>query len=167
MTNTNNAATQLEALVQMNLEFSSRERSSATDNEEWFTRNLADDLVFRRASGKVADRTAYIAGLTDARNRSDFIECVIHDVQLEGRVAAVTATVALQGTRAGNPVDGQFMNRRMFWLNHDGTWSCVAWWNDIVPGKTANDDIDGAENALGHYRNPGSSSHHGLDYGSD
>jgi hypothetical protein len=56
---TNNAPTQLEALIQMNLEFSSRERSSATDNEEWFTRNLAYDLVSRRASGKVADRTAY------------------------------------------------------------------------------------------------------------
>ena|SRR5215216_1945179 len=152
MSNTNRAATQLEALIRMNVEFSSRERSSATDNEEWFTRNLADDLVFRRASGKVADRTAYIAGLTDARNRSNFIECVIHDVQIEGQVAAVTATVALQGTRGGNPVDGQFTNRRMFTLSHDGTWSCVAWWNDVLPGKTAHDEIPGAENALGHYR---------------
>jgi hypothetical protein len=151
MTDPDTETRRRDALIDVNVGFSDRERFPRSDNKEWFTTHLAEDLVFRRASGAVTDRSGYLEGLMTAENTTDHIEAAITSVEIAGRHAAVEAVVALKGTRGGKVVDGQFHNRRMFVLDSGDRWRCVGWWNDAIPDRASHDGIDSVDRAVAHF----------------
>jgi hypothetical protein len=84
---------------------------------------LAPALAFRRANGKVVDRTAFLEGVGPGPVR----ETEIGSVTLHGAHRAVVTCVVTM-------VDGDrrtpFHNLRVFVRSDTGTWQLLAWANE-------------------------------------
>lgn len=114
-------------LTRLNEEFTEQERRGAA-GVDFFSDALADDLCFRRASGKVVDKQAYLEGLKDPENTNDVLTSEIAQVGVVEDWALVEVAVRLKGTRGGVAVDGTFNNLRVFERTSNG-WKCVLWFN--------------------------------------
>lgn len=124
----------LETLKTLNEAFRQNEKSG---NADFFATHLADDLLFRRASGTLAHKTAFIQGLsgrswTQLDNRS--VEVTLDNEQ-DSHYAVVSLIVDYDFVVNNQPKperkQGAARNIRFFRLE-DGIWKLYAWYNEGV-----------------------------------
>jgi hypothetical protein len=83
---------------------------------------IAPYLVFRRASGAVVDRAAYLAAVASSERRDTDIE----SIQLHGNRAVVACIVTVHGA---NGKTTRFHNLRLFTRTESG-WKLLGWANE-------------------------------------
>jgi glyoxylase I family protein len=100
------------------------------DHDTEFLRQVLDDeLIFRRADGKVVGKDEYLAGL---RNRTyERLDVEVVEVDEKSDSAVVTTIVTARGMTNGKPFGGTFRNVRTFVFG-DGVWRCPMWINTRI-----------------------------------
>lgn len=113
-------------LTELNKAFA---RAELAADVEFFRCHLADGLRFRRASGKVVEKIAFLKDLATPENTNERMEAQQIEVLPYGSELAVCSMlVDFKGTRAATPVEGLFRNTRVF-LRSEGLWKCALWFN--------------------------------------
>ena len=113
-------------LTRLNKAFAAAE---LTADAKFFTTHLADGLQFRRASGKVVDKSRYLADLGAPGSTNERLEARDIEVLRYGADLAVCSLlVDFKGTRDGRPSEGMVRNTRVF-VGNDGAWKCALWFN--------------------------------------
>jgi glyoxylase I family protein len=94
---------------------------------------LHDDLLFRRADGKVVGKDEYLEALEG--RTYDTLQTEIVEIDSRGDSAVVTAIVTAAGTTSdGTKFGGTFRNVRTF-VGGESQWRCTLWINTRVgPG---------------------------------
>jgi hypothetical protein len=121
-----------DALVRLNERIGEMEQQGGPAAREFFTRHLAHDLVFRRASGKVVGKfgpEGFIEGLENNPFKSRVIDDI--SVSLLGHRALVTLIVV--GTRKDDGSVHRYRNVRLF-SHRGGLWVLEVWYNYEIPG---------------------------------
>ena len=113
-------------LAELNEEFGKAEQAKDTS---FFANHLADNLVFRRASGATATKEEFLAGLASPGLIYHEINTEIKSIIKGGVKAAVEALVTVDMTKDGNNIKGSFKNVRFF-EDQNGTWKLVYWYNE-------------------------------------
>lgn len=92
---------------------------------------LANDLIFRRASGVVVDKATYLEELLKPENTYSYLCSEIVDIKLSElqNIAIVTLHVYAKGKRGKNLFEGVYRNIRFFQKGEQG-WQCHAWFNE-------------------------------------
>lgn len=118
---------ELEQLKQLNLEIGRREKAG---DGEYFTKLLADDLIFRRANGVMVDKSAFIDGLaTVVENPYEQSDTRVENVTVNGTSAVVRAIVIAKRRNMEHP--GEFENVRVFQRENDD-WRLAIWVNTKI-----------------------------------
>ncbi|HVG00987.1 MAG TPA: nuclear transport factor 2 family protein [Chloroflexia bacterium] len=112
-------------LARINEEIGQAERDK---KEEKIRDYLSDDLIFLRASGRVASKQDYLDGLALPENWNTQLSWDAPVITIRNDHALVVVNVTLAGMRGGNPVDGVFRNFRTFMRQKEG-WRLVTWAN--------------------------------------
>jgi hypothetical protein len=113
-------------LTELNKAFATAER---TGDAGFFETHLADGLQFRRASGKVVDKSRFLADLRAPGNTNERVEARDIEVLAYGAdLAACSLLVDFKGTRDGRPSEGMVRNTRVF-VRGEGLWKCALWLN--------------------------------------
>jgi ketosteroid isomerase-like protein len=113
-------------LTAVNRAFASAEFAA---DHEFFRSYLADGLRFRRASGKVVDKIAFLKDLGAPGNTNERLTARDVEVLPYGADLAVCSLVIdFKGVRGGQPVEGAFRNTRLF-VRSEGVWKCALWFN--------------------------------------
>jgi ketosteroid isomerase-like protein len=113
-------------LTALNQAFATAER---TGDASFFRRHLADGLVFRRASGKTADKRTFLEDLVAEGNTNDLLEAEAIEVLPYGEdMALCSLLVRFKGIRGGKRADGLYRNSRVF-VRSGGVWQCPLWFN--------------------------------------
>ena len=120
-------------LTELNQVFAKAEFAA---DAEFFRCHLADGLRFRRASGQVVDKVAFLKALVAPDNANERLEAQGIEVLPYGTDLAVCSMlIDFKGTRAGKPAEGVFRNTRMF-VRSEGLWKCALWFNSEEPRTT-------------------------------
>jgi hypothetical protein len=100
-------------------------------DEIYLSEILADDLVFRRATGDIAFKQDYLKGIRDTNNAYSRLESVDIEPKIKDNVAVVTLRVNAAGMRGGNAFSGTFRNIRVFRKEPTSKhgWQCYVWIN--------------------------------------
>jgi hypothetical protein len=110
---------------------------------------LADDLIFRRASGKVVNKVEYLADLVNPDNKYEYlisedvqptvfdVQPTVFDVQptVYEDVVTVSLLVRAKGQRETKEFEGVYRNIRIFLKNENKGWQCVVWFNTVIQSK--------------------------------
>lgn len=100
--------------------------------DETFLRDvLADELVFRRASGAVVTKEEYLAELIKPENTYEYLESENLRFIANEEIAVVTLIVKAKGKRGEKEFEGKFQNRRVF-IEQQGNWKCIVWFNTKI-----------------------------------
>jgi len=101
---------------------------------------LANDLIFRRASGVVVDQATYLEELLKPENTYNYLCSEVVDVKLSKSqtAAIVTLHVRAKGKRGENPFEGVFRNIRFF-RKEGQDWKCHVWFNEPLESLSIND----------------------------
>jgi len=94
-------------------------KAESEGDEEFLREVLADELVFRRASGKVVTKEEFLAEVQKNKfeRKSSEIKVVLNK---DKELALVTLLVEAQGSK--------IRNLRVFERNEKG-WQCIVWFN--------------------------------------
>lgn len=100
-------------------------------DETYLSEILADDLVFRRASGDIVGKQDYLKGIRDRNNTYSHLESLDIEAKIKDQVAVVTLRVNVVGMRGGKPFSGSFRNIRVFRKEAKSKhgWQCYVWIN--------------------------------------
>jgi hypothetical protein len=119
----------MDDLSELNQAFGEAEKSK---NIDFFQEHLAENMIFRRASGKITDKAQFLTGLVNPK-------LVYHEIATEviepiaysddKTTAAVKAIVTVDMTNDGKDIKGSFTNFRFF-KNENGTWKLLTWYNE-------------------------------------
>lgn len=115
-------------LIEINLKIGEAEKAR---DEAFLKRVLADDLIFRRASGQVVNKTEYLTDLQNSANTYDYL--ISEDVKpmLYEGIAVVSLRVKAGIKRGTSTFEGNFRNIRLF-LRRNERWQCVIWFNTSI-----------------------------------
>jgi hypothetical protein len=121
-------------LTRLNKAFATAE---LTADVGFFKTHLAEGLQFRRASGKVVDKSRYLADLGAPDSTNERLEA--HEIEVlsyGADLAVCSLLVDFKGTRGGKPSEGMVRNTRVF-IRGEGLWKCALWFNtnDVRPAK--------------------------------
>jgi hypothetical protein len=119
----NNSGTEQE-LTELNEQMAEQERRGDDEAATFFRTILADDLIFRRASGAVVTKQQFLYDLTP--DAFEVLNSSINDIQVHGEVAVVTVTVGAK--RRGQGQEKQYLNVRRF-VRRRGQWQLEGWLN--------------------------------------
>jgi Domain of unknown function (DUF4440) len=117
-------------LIELNIRIGEAEKKP---DEAFLKRILADDLIFRRASGKVVNKKEYLEDLLNPDNTYEYL--ISEDVKptvYEG-LAVVSLRVRTKGKRGITNFEGTYRNIRLFLKNKE--WQCVMWFNIEIQEK--------------------------------
>lgn len=89
---------------------------------------LADDLVFRRASGAVVNKDQFLDYLEKGKITYDCLVSEVIDVIFHNELALVSLIVCAIGMNEGKRFSGEYLNTRLF-LKKDTGWQCFLWFN--------------------------------------
>jgi hypothetical protein len=118
-------ATQIEKTLRaLNAAIGDAERGGDT---AFFQRVLADDLIFRRASGAVVTKQQFLYDLEP--NAFVVMRDEVVDVQVYDDSVVVTVRVTAQ--RPGDQTPQDYLNIRRF-VNRRGEWQMQAWLNTAL-----------------------------------
>src|SRR5262245_37180493 len=110
---------------------------------------LADDLWFRRASGKVVNKAQYLKDLESSENSYEYLESEDVAARVWESVGVVALRVRAAVLRGGTRDEGVFRNLRLFERRGEG-WKCVAWLNTRVSDRGVPKGL--AAGAMGTYQ---------------
>lgn len=120
------------SIEDLNIEIAHMEmEENSEEARKFFERYLSDQLIFRRASGKVVGKSGpegFLEGLTNKRFKKLDLEEI--NVTLQGDRALVTLIVI--GTE-NNGVVHRYRNIRLFTLSGD-QWLLEFWYNYEITG---------------------------------
>ncbi|MGE0025910.1 MAG: nuclear transport factor 2 family protein [Thermoleophilia bacterium] len=110
-----------------------REEQRGAEGVPFFAGLLDEDLRFRRASGMVVTRDHFLHDLARPDNRRTRIEAVADPgIQVLGDRALVQVMLAVEGSDGDTPVDGVYLNIRVFERDGPGPWALTVWFNERV-----------------------------------
>lgn len=117
--------------------------------ETYLSELMADDLVFRRANGDIANKQDYLQGIRDPANTYSRLESFDIEPKIKDHVAVVTLRVDAAGVRGGKSFEGVFRNVRVFRKAPESKhgWQCYVWIN-TKESRTALDATDGRDEEL-------------------
>ena len=119
----NNSGTEQE-LTELNEQMAEQERRGDDEAATFFRTILADDLIFRRASGAVVTKQQFLYDLTP--DAFEVLNSSINGIQVHGEVAVVT--VMVEAKRRGQEQEKQYLNVRRF-VRRRGQWQLEGWLN--------------------------------------
>ena len=124
-------------LTQLNIAIGEAEKQR---DDAALKRILADDLIFRRASGIVVDKSTYLEELLKPENTYNYICSEVIDVKLSKSqtVAIVALHVRAKGKRGENLFEGVYRNIRIFQKGEQG-WQCHMWFNEPLKALSIKD----------------------------
>jgi Domain of unknown function (DUF4440) len=123
MTNTNHESRINQKLTELNKEIGEMEQEGA-DAEDYFKDLLSDNLVFRRASGKVASKNDFLETLKEG---SPFSSRQTEDIVVNPMVGdRILVTLIVTTTRKDNEFKQRFCNVRLF--SHSGESFILEFW---------------------------------------
>jgi hypothetical protein len=97
--------------------------------DEAFLRSvLADELVFRRASGKVITKEEYLTELMKPENTYDYLISENTKAVINDETSLVSLRVRAKGKRGETGFEGVFHNLRVF-VRREDEWQCLVWFN--------------------------------------
>ena len=116
-----------EELKKLNEKLGEAEKSK---DVQFFEEYLSEDLLFRRASGKVHTKRQFLEGLENPKLvyhdlQTEIVRIVLSDDNLK---ALAQVIVHAKITNDGNDGQGHYMNLRFFQRQHS-TWQLVNWYN--------------------------------------
>ncbi len=111
-------------LAQLNVRIGAAETSGKPVDRDWLDGVLAPQFAFRRATGAVVDRKAYLAAVAPSEPRETDIESIL----LYGDRAFVSCIVTL---RESNGEEPKYHNARLFIKGESG-WQLLGWANASV-----------------------------------
>jgi KAP family P-loop domain/Domain of unknown function (DUF4440) len=111
-------------LIELNIRIGEAEKEL---NEAFLERVLADDLILRRASGKIENKKEYLESVRNPDSKFEYL--ISQDVKptIYGNVAIVRLRVRVRGLRGRRRFDGIYSSVRFFIKNQG--WQCVVWFN--------------------------------------
>ncbi len=114
-------------LIELNMRIGEAEKQR---DEDFLKRVLSDDLIFRRASGKIVNKQEYLESLKNPANTFDYLYSEdVKPIVYEG-VAVVSLRVRAKGKRGPDTFEGNFRNIRLFVENQE--WQCAVWFNTTI-----------------------------------
>lgn len=116
------------ALVGLNTQIAQMEQQGES-SREFFQKYLSDQLIFRRASGKVVDKSAFLEGL---RN-NPFASRVTEDISVDLLNDRALVTLIVIGTRKDDNSVHRYRNIRLFSRKGDD-WILELWYNYDITG---------------------------------
>lgn len=116
------------ALVGLNTQIAQMEQQGES-SREFFQKYLSDQLIFRRASGKVVDKSAFLEGL---RN-NPFASRVTEDISVDLLNDRALVTLIVIGTRKDDNSVHRYRNVRLFSRKGDD-WILELWYNYDITG---------------------------------
>lgn len=102
------------------------------DAAQFFTDLLSDDLVFRRASGKVVGKSGP-EGFIEGLKNNPFKSRVAEDISVHPVGNRVLVTVVVVGTRNDDGSVHRYRNIRLF-SRQDSRWILECWYNYEITG---------------------------------
>jgi len=115
------------ALIELNRQIADKEQQGAAA-KEFFQTHLSDQLIFRRASGKVVRKEDFLEGLKNNQFKTRDPEDI--SVTLQGDRALVT--LVIRTTKENSP-EQRFRNIRLFSRSGDN-WIVELWYNYEITG---------------------------------
>ena len=115
-------------LADLNVRIGAEETKGDAASKEWLGQVIAPVLAFRRASGKLDGRTAYLAGIGPSAPR----ETTIQAIEVAGDRAIVRCVVTMKSPDGEKRYD----NLRLF-VRLDSRWQLLGWANEPRPPGTA------------------------------
>lgn len=126
-------------LIELNIKIGEAEKQR---QEDFLKGVLADDLIFRRASGKVVNKVEYLADLVNPDNKYEYlisedVQPTVFDVQptVYEDVVTVSLLVRAKGQRETKEFEGVYRSIRIFLKNENKGWQCVVWFNTVIQSK--------------------------------
>jgi hypothetical protein len=126
-------------LIELNIKIGEAEKQR---QEDFLKGVLADDLIFRRASGKVVNKVEYLADLVNPDNKYEYlisedVQPTVFDVQptVYEDVVTVSLLVRAKGQLETKEFEGVYRNIRIFLKNENKGWQCVVWFNTVIQSK--------------------------------
>ena len=86
---------------------------------------LSKDLVYTHSTGKVEDRTQYIASMTSGEQKYASVDYTDIAVRVYGTTAVVTAQARMTGSTKSVPFDNKLRVLHV-WVKQGGSWVLVA-----------------------------------------
>lgn len=122
-----------EELTQLNIDIGEAEK---VRHRDMLDRILANDLIFRRASGIVIDKATYLEELLKPENTYDYLCSEVIEIKLNKsqNVAIVTLHVRAKGQRGNNSFEGIYRNIRYF-RKKGKDWQCYKWLNKTLEAR--------------------------------
>ncbi len=111
-------------LKQLNKKFGEAEKNK---ENAFFDKHLSDDLLFRRASGKIVSKEEFLADLQNQSLNYHHIKTDVKEISIskDESKAVVKAIVFVKMEN-----EGYFTNLRFFQKQND-TWMLTAWYNEM------------------------------------
>jgi hypothetical protein len=115
-------------LTQLNIDIGIAEKRG---NHAALDSFLADDLIFRRASGIVVNKETYLQDLQNPKNSYKYLRSEVLDIKLSELQDSAIAIVQVKakGKRGDTTFEGTYRNIRFFRKN-GSSWQCYAWFNE-------------------------------------
>lgn len=116
-------------LKDLNEQIGHHERKGDAKAIEFFGRVLAEDMIFRRASGVVVTKQQFLYDLK--LDAFDILNWLVQKPELydDGAVVAVTVEAKRKGEDREKP--GKYLNVRRFVIRR-GQWQLLAWLNTEI-----------------------------------
>ena len=117
-------------LIELNMRIGEAEKQRDVDS---LKRVLSDDLIFRRANGKIVNKKEYLESLQDPANTFDYLYSEDVKPNVYEGVAVVSLRVRAKGKRGPDRFEGTFRNIRIFLKKEEKEeWQCVVWFNTPI-----------------------------------
>lgn len=97
-------------------------------DEKFMREVLADELVFRRANGKIVTKDEYLSELMKPENSYELLRTENIKTAVTKENALVSLTVITKGKRGETEFEGEFQNVRVF-VKRKNEWQCIVWFN--------------------------------------
>lgn len=122
-----------EDLRQINEKFGEAERAKGAKAKKFFDRHLSDNLLFRRASGKINTKKQFIEALENPNLVYHEIKTNVIKISIteDNMNALVHAVIYAKITDNGKNIEGHFMNIRFFQMENE-IWKLCSWYNYVL-----------------------------------
>lgn len=114
-------------LVDLNKRIGEMEQEQGAEAHKFFNAHLSDQLIFRRASGKVVGKSEPEGFLDSLKTPSPFTSRVSEDISVALLNNRALVTLIVVGTRADGSV-GRYRNIRLFSRSGED-WILELWYN--------------------------------------
>ena len=120
-------------LTELNVKSVSMEQAGGSDAREFFEPLLSDQLIFRRASGKIVGKSGD-DGFLDGLKANPFKSRVPEDIVVRALDSRALVTFIIVATRKDDDTVHRYRNLRLF-SRVDNRWILELWYNYEIVGS--------------------------------